>query len=249
MIGSFQDISFNLPAVKKIDKLLSEDNVVEDDVSLLKEYGFKEIKLIDLQFSYEDRKKIIKDLSFTIRANNIIGIYGKSGSGKSTLIDVISNLLNFTGGEILIDNIKLKDFNKKYMFKIGYVSQKPYLLKSSLLENITLGSKIDEKKLIEIASMVNLDFVNNTIFDFENFNINEGATNLSGGQIQRVALARALYYQPELLLLDEFTSALDQENENKILKIIENLKTRTTVIIITHKKSTLDICDEFINLN
>ena len=248
MIASFQDIAFNSTAVKEIDKILSKETNDDEETSFLDKYKFKEIKLVNIEYSYQQDKQIIKDLSFTIKANNIIGIFGKSGTGKSTLIDLVSNLIKFQKGQIFIDDIRMNDFNKKYKFKIGYVSQKPYLLKSSLLENIILGGELDEKKILEIISMVNLDFVNHNISDIKEFYINEGASNLSGGQIQRIALARALYHEPQLLLLDEFTSALDPENENNILKIISNLKSRTTIMIITHKKSTLKICDKFIEL-
>ena len=247
VIGSFQDISFNSSAVKKIDNLLSVEPSESNELCI-EDYDFSEIKLVDLSFSYQFGKKIIDNFSLTIKSNTIVGIFGKSGSGKSTLIDLISNLISFNSGEILIDNIKINDFNKKYNIKIGYVSQKPYLLNTSLLENILLGSKLDEDKILEIIAMVNLDFVQPNLVDLENYIISEGASNLSGGQIQRVALARALYHQPNLLLLDEFTSALDGYNEEKLLQIILKIKTNTTVILITHKRSTLDICDSFIEL-
>lgn len=247
VISSLQDISFNSSAVKKIDKLLSAAPLVYDDTDL-KDYKFSEIKLVNISFSYPSGKEVLNNLSFTIYSNTIVGIYGKSGSGKSTLIDLISNLISFNEGDILIDNIKVRDFNKNYNIKVGYVSQKPYLLNASLMENILLGSELDETRLLDIVSKVNLDFVRPSIQDLNNFRINEGSSNLSGGQVQRVALARALYQEPSLLLLDEFTSALDEHNEEKLLQVILKIKLTTTVILISHKKSTLDICDTYIEL-
>ena len=177
-------------------------------------------------------------------------IKGPSGSGKSTLIGIILGLLKPNDGDIIIDNKKVIDF--KWSKTLSYVSQNIFLFDGTIVENICLGidkSKIKIQKVNEVLRKTNLyDFVY-SLDDNINHNLGENGVNFSGGQSQRLAIARALYKNPEILILDEVTSALDSENENKILETIKNLDGQTTCIIISHKDKVNKVCDEIIKID
>ena len=209
----------------------------------------KNIKFKNVYFSYDQKKEILKDFSFEINKSEIIGIYGKSGSGKSTLVDLLTGLLTPDKGEILIDErFKLNQNNiPEWQKKIGYVSQNVFLFDKSLRENIAFGQEndaIDDKKIWNILRKTALLDV---ITDL-NVEVGEKGIKFSGGQVQRMGIARELYRNPELLILDEATNSLDKQTENLILESIKDLKKSTTIIIISHKESTLKVCDEIINL-
>jgi ABC-type bacteriocin/lantibiotic exporter with double-glycine peptidase domain len=172
-----------------------------------------------------------------------IGIIGKSGSGKTTLVDLSLGLIAPTSGHILINN-KEKDLSV-FLPKIGYVTQNINLINDTVIKNIAYGideKKIDNKKVESL--LVDLD-LNNLLQGLDKNITNligEKGSKLSGGQLQRIALARALYFEPEILILDEATSSLDVETEKKILKLIKKYLSQSLTIIISHKKDALKYC-------
>ena len=136
--------------------------------------------------------------------------------------------------------------------KIGYVSQNIFLIDNSIRKNIALGvtdERINEKQIIKCSkeSMI-YDFIMSLENKFET-NIGEKGIKLSGGQIQRLAIARELYRNPEILILDEATSGLDEKTEDEILNLLEKIKGKITVIIVSHRKNTIKNCDEILNLS
>ena len=182
----------------------------------------------NINFSYKNNlnKIILKNLNIEIKKNEITGIFGHSGSGKTTCLNLILGFLKPTSGKILIDNKNQVHFNNfNWMKKIGYVSQFTFLFDDTLKNNITMFEKNPDKiKLIdtiEKSGLTNYFDKNNRNLDLT---IGERGSQLSGGEIQRIGLARALYRQPDLLVLDEFTSSLDIETEKEILENIKKLK-------------------------
>ena len=160
----------------------------------------------------------------------------------------MTGLLKPSRGKILLND--LYDISKqKVIFNnlIGYVSQKTTLFDESIKRNIALGiddNKIDLDKLnyvIEITQLKN--FINSLDYGLETV-VGDDGLRISGGQRQRIAIARALYFSPDLLVMDEATSSLDNDIEDKIIEIIKNLKGKTTLVFISHKLSNLEICDE-----
>ena len=222
-----------------------------NNISIDFDEKFKNLEFKDVNFSYEKNKKVLKNLNFEILRGQIFGISGESGSGKSTLLDLLSGLIKEDSGQILVNGKEYVSTSNGWQKKIGFVFQDTYLLDDTLKKNIAIGvddKDIDEKKIdFSIKHSQLDDFVasfkndiNQTFGDIEQ--------RLSGGQKQRIGIARALYNNPEILILDEATSALDYLTEDKILNILKELKSKCTIIIVSHKKNTLKICDKIIKL-
>jgi ABC-type multidrug transport system fused ATPase/permease subunit len=213
-------------------------------------FEFKDkIKFKNIYFAYSDGIPILKDFSLAINKGKSIGIVGPSGCGKSTFVDLLAGLLKPNKGEIYIDDVKLNDNNIfTWQQKTGYVPQFPYIFDGTLAENIAFGiakENINENKILKVCKMAAIDFLEqlpNSIWS----DIGERGVKLSGGQRQRVAIARALYKDPELIIFDEATSALDDENDKMIRELILSLKGKITLVIISHRKSTIEGCDEIV---
>jgi len=251
IVRSIQSIKFNYPAVNVINNILGKRSFREnkDKINNKNKLLFKnEIKALDLKnvsFSYKEKsKKIINKLSYKMLPGDIIGIIGQSGSGKTTLINLISGLLKPTSGKILInknDNIKFENIKDK----IGYVSQTVYLSDESIKSNIALGNLItkkEEKYIDFLLKKLNLSELN------KNLNIGEKGSRISGGQIQRIGIARALFRNPEILILDEATSSLDQKNEKIVVKFLKKFCSNKILIFSTHKIKLLTNCNKIIKI-
>jgi len=230
-------------------QVLNQLSISEPTNVQYKDFTFKEkITLEKVNFKYESSNKLIlDDVNLDIKKNEIIGISGASGSGKSTLLNIICFLLRPSSGKILIDNIPIEDIYKSYQLKIGYVSQKIYLIDDTFIQNIIFGvDKInyDYNLFKEVIAKSDLETVLENLPLKENTIIGERGSKFSGGQQQRIGIARALYKKPEILILDEATSALDEKSEREILNTVRNLKKKLTIIIVSHKKSVLDFSDK-----
>ena len=216
--------------------------------------SFDNIDIKNVSFSYGgSQEKIIKNLNFNIEKGKFYGIFGPSGSGKSSLILLITGLLRPTVGRIILNNkydINLENTN--YQSLIGFVGQKTFLLNSTIKKNISLiedDENIDDDKIERLINEVGLDEFVYNLPDQLNTIIGDDGIRISGGQRQRIAIARALYSSPEFLILDEATSSLDLDNENKILHIIQSLIGKVTIIFISHKLSNLKFCSDIFELN
>ena len=250
ILNNLQDLKFS-----KNSKLILEEDIINFNKNFInkknlfvfndKKNIFNNIKIQNLNYSYAN-KKILQNINLNID-KKIVGIMGISGSGKSTLINLILGLIQADTGKIIY-NIDDKEFSLPPINLFSYVPQEIFLLNDTILANIIFGKNFDNdnqdiKVIDKIIDQVQLrEFVNNLPDGLNSF-LGDKAKNISGGQVQRIALARALYRGGEVLVLDEFTNQLDQYTENKILKIIKSLQNFKTVIIVSHKKSSLDICD------
>ena len=206
-----------------------------------------ELELKDLSFRYPGAARLaLEGINCVIPRGAQVGLIGTSGSGKSTLAGVISGLLDPEGGAMLIDGKRTDESDlAAYRLRIGYVPQSPYLLAGSIAENVAFsqwGRPYDADRVRQACAMAALDIVEKDKRGIE-YPIGEKGAGLSGGQAQRVVIARALYPNPEILILDESTSALDLQTENAIMQTINSLKDRLTIIIIAHRLSTVEQCD------
>ena len=204
------------------------------------------IELKNISYKYPKTDQfVLNNLSLKILKGSTTGVIGESGSGKSTLIDLISGLLKPSEGYFCLDNKKLKKLSFLNL-KIGYVPQSIFLLDNSLKNNIAFGieeNKIDLEKINEALQDSQMsDFVKNLDDGIET-NVGERGVKLSGGQRQRIGIARALYFNPEILILDEGTSSLDSKTEYEIMDSINHLKGKKTIILVAHRYSTLKECD------
>ena len=210
------------------------------------------IKTNNLEFSYIDTKQnksySIKNISLDIDKDSMVGIFGKSGSGKSTLINILLRLLDPEKGEVIY-NFSTKDSYKDS--KISFVPQDIYLLDDTIKNNVAFGideKLIDEKRVIQCLKDAEMwDYVRKNPQGL-NLLVGEKGIRLSGGEKQRLGLARALCTKPEILILDEATNALDYKTENEVFKSIKKLRKKITIIIISHKISLLEECDNIFYL-
>ena len=196
--------------------------------------------------------KIIKECNIEIKKGEKIGLVGPSGSGKSTLINLILGLIKPSSGEISVDNINIQKNLNSWHNQIGYIPQEIYLLDDTITKNITLGLNedlVDKEKVKNALHAAEIfQFVNSLPDGLETM-VGDRGVKLSGGQRQRIGIARALYRNPSIIILDEATNALDNETENKFIKNIFNLGKDKSLLISTHKLSTLKNCDKIYNIN
>jgi subfamily B ATP-binding cassette protein MsbA len=203
------------------------------------------IELQNVDFAYTEKTMVIRDISFSVRKNEMVALVGPSGGGKSTIIDLIIRLIDPDGGSILIDGINLQELNlEHYHRKISYVGQESLIFNDTVLNNICYGSGvISPEKGKEAAEIANAhDFISQLPDRYDTI-LGERGVTLSGGQKQRIALARAIYKNPEILILDEATSALDSESEKTILEAIKKIRHKFTIISIAHRLSTIENAD------
>ena len=177
---------------------------------------------------------------------------GKSGSGKSTLLHIITGLLNPKKGNIFFQGKNIRTLDKDWKSKIAYVSQNIFLFNSSIINNITMYEKkniINKKRLKLALKISNLDKTINNLKNGIETIIGVDSLNFSGGEKQRIAIARAVYKLPEILILDEFTSAIDDETKNIIIKGLFSIFNKKNIILITHDTKVAKKCDQLYYLN
>lgn len=210
------------------------------------------IEFKNVGFSYETNEGFsLQDISFTIKKGEKVAIVGASGAGKSTLFDLIPRFQDVTEGQILIDGKDIRDIQIDSLRKsIGVVTQNSILFNDTILANITFGLKSydmeDVRKVVRLANME--EFIESLPLKYET-NIGDSGTSLSGGQRQRLCIARTLLRNPQILLMDEATAAMDTENERKVSLAINNAMQNRTVISIAHRLSTIVKSDKIIVLD
>lgn len=206
---------------------------------------------IDFAYS-KDKAQILDNIDLKINIGSSIGIIGGSGAGKTTLLDILIGLLPVENGKIYIDNHLInQDDIAQWQQKIGYVSQTITLVDDTIKNNIAFGceeNKIDNKKLISCIKKAQLNDFILSLKDGLETKVGERGIQLSGGQRQRIGIARALYNDPEVLIFDEATSALDETTEKYFMSAVERFKGEKTIIIVTHRMSTLRFCDNVYEL-
>ena len=206
------------------------------------------LKLSNLNFSYTDKKEFIRNENITIEKGKVIGIYGQSGSGKSTLLNLITFLIKPLKGKIFLDDKEILNDHERRKFQnlITFISQDTFLIEDSIKNNITFTSQneIDEKKLNNAIKLACAEKFIYELPDNLNYMVGTHGRKISSGQKQRIVIARSFYDSREILVLDEATNALDEETEKKIIKNIINKKDEKTIIIVSHNKSNLSVCDK-----
>ena len=249
IMSSIQQVQFAKPVVNTLYnefRLLTNAELNENSINKLT--FEKTIELIHISFKYPKTESFALDkLNFNIRKGESVGFIGPSGSGKSTLIDLILGLLEPIEGQILIDGKDIKENLRHWQNNIGYVPQSIYLTDDSLRRNIAFGidnDSIDENAINYVIKAAQLeDFVAELPLGLETF-VGERGVRLSGGQRQRIGIARALYHNPSILVLDEATSALDSDTEDGVMKAINALHGKKTIIIVAHRLTTVRNCDK-----
>ena len=254
IIQSIQNIKFHGVS---IDRILKEFKIINTQNKLVKSttnIKFEEnITFSGVDFVYPNKNQpALNNINFSINRGSKIGIKGASGAGKSTLINLILTLTKPTKGEIKVDNINLEQNNLSWLKNIGYVPQDVNLIDDSIEKNIAFGVKKEEIEMKKLAHAINSAQLSKFVDDLKDgvrTKVGEKGIMISGGQKQRIGIARALYNNPNLIILDESTSALDLETERLIMDIIYNLGQNITIIIVSHRQSALSGCDKIINIS
>ncbi len=250
LINSAQNIKFSIPSLITLENEFDEISKtvkINNEKKIINKMENK-IEIKNLKFSYNNSKKLIlDDVSFIINKGSRIGIIGESGSGKTTLVDLVLGLLSPTDGRIIIDGQTFYSNNYSLKNIMSYIPQDIYLLDDTIEENIHFGSKdsiINKQQLKKaIVGAQLFDFIQD-LPDKEKTIIGERGMRISGGQRQRIGIARALYKEPSIIFFDEATSALDTETESNIMKLVDGLSKDITIIIVTHRMSTIEKCDQ-----
>lgn len=253
LIGANKNIQDALIAADRLFEIIdleiesSDINKVALTSDLIDDIHFNNV-----QFRYGTRAMVFEGLNLTIKKGSNTGIIGESGSGKSTLLSLLQNLYPLKEGNITIGGLDLQYISNKSLRKaVSVVPQQIDLFAGTVIENIAIGDyEPDMQRILELSKMLGIsDFIEQLPSGYSSL-LGEQGVNLSGGQRQRIAIARALYRNPEILILDEATSNLDQLSESKVQASLEWFKAQgKTVIIIAHRLNTIKNCDEILVLN
>lgn len=248
--SNFVHINTSIYSINELNKILNEKvkDVESKKIINKVDINFKKLTLKNIQFSYRNRKTLFHNLNLEINKNDIIGIKGTSGSGKTTLVNLILGIIKHNKGTITI-NDKFDPDKTNFEKLISYTPQDLFLINGSIEENIALGiekNNIDKEKMKTAIKKSGLEDFVNKLPEKNKTKINSNILNISGGQAQRIAIARNFYYEKKINIFDEFTSALDDENEDNILKHLKLSK--NTIIIISHKNSSLKYCNKIYNM-
>ena len=224
------------------------NDILENRLYQDQSFGTKEITNIrgviefkNVTFSYPEEENILNNFSVKFEPNKKIAVVGASGQGKSTLFNLITRVFDTNEGEILLDNINIKDLTEEELRKhISIIRQEPFVFNRTIKENFKLIDKnITLNKIRESTKMAYLDDYINTLPKKYDTVLGEGGVNLSGGQKQRLSIARTLSKGSKVILFDEATSALDNSSQDYIKKTIDNLVKDHTIIIVAHRLSTI----------
>ena len=256
IVQSFQHTQLYSPSIENLyrDKKIFDENKIKK-INKEKLLFNENIKLENISFSYEEngiKKKIFDNLNFEIKKNSFLGVVGKSGSGKSTLIDILIGLYKPQTGSVLVDGKNIEKNTSSWQSTIGCVPQDVFILDDSLKKNIAFGTDLSEINEEQIKQSIEFSFLKEFSENIEgglDAQIGERGAKISGGQRQRIGIARAIYNNPEVLIFDESTNALDNFTEKKILDEIHLLKGKKTIILISHKKDNLKNCDKILDLD
>ena len=250
-LKEFSRASYNIPkglaSMERVDKIMDAVNDITEPAVPAKLDGFKdEIRFKGVSFSYEEGKKVLHDIEFSVPKGKTVALVGQSGSGKSTLVDLIPRYYDINEGTITLDGTDIRDFRVKDLRSlIGNVNQEAILFNDTIFNNIAFGVEgATMEQVIAAAKIANAhDFIMEKEEGYQT-NIGDRGGKLSGGQRQRISIARAILKNPPILILDEATSALDTESEKIVQEALDRLTSSRTTIAIAHRLSTIKNADE-----
>ncbi len=252
----FTQIQGGLTAVERINELLDEKIEIKDDFNIYesnkftKGHSFRgEIEFKNVSFYYKNNDYVIKDLSFKVRPGEHIAFVGPTGSGKSTLIRLLCRLYEPQRGEILIDNVNIKNIPiRELRDTLGVVLQDTFIFSGNVAENLKLSSEINNKELELICSKLGLDNLLKKLPDGLNTSLRERGGNLSSGERQLLSVARVAIRNPKILIMDEATAFMDPSTEACLQKDLKKILKNRTALVIAHRLATIEKSDKILVL-
>lgn len=246
----FVMMSMSIAAMERIAEVLTEEPTIVNPENPVFEVQDGSIEYRDVYFRYNmtSKEPVLKDIDLKIESGEVIGIIGGTGSAKTSLVNLISRLYDVTGGEVLVGNRNVKEYDLETLRnEVSVVLQKNVLFSGSILDNLRWGNK--DATIEECREACKIACADDFIMEFENgydTKIEQGGTNVSGGQKQRLCIARALLKKPKILILDDSTSAVDTATDAKITEGLKNAIPETTKIIIAQRISSVMHADRIV---
>ena len=234
-----------MPNVEAVYNVLKEERYSKIKNGSKKFISLKKgLFLRNVSFSHKERDILLDNINIEIKKNQTIALVGPSGSGKSTIVNLLLRLYDVEKGGIFIDDINIKEYDIfSYLEKIGFVSQDTFIFNGTIKENIAFGKDYSNQDIVESAKMANADdFIQKLPKKYDTL-VGDHGMMLSGGENQRIAIARAMIRKPEILILDEATSSLDNVSENIVQKAIDKVSKNCTTFMIAHRLSTIQNAD------
>ena len=245
-LGSYRmDLMVVLPNLEAIFRMLKDATYSKIKNGNKEFTGLNSgIELRNAKFAYKDRDVLLDNVSLKIKKDKITALVGASGSGKSTVANLMLRLHDVNDGGVYIDDVNIKEFDIfSFLKKVGYVSQETFIYNASIRDNIAFGGEYTELEIIEAAKLANADeFIQQLPEKYDTI-VGDRGMKISGGEKQRIAIARAMIRKPEILILDEATSSLDNISENTVQKAINKISKSCTTLIIAHRLSTIQNAD------
>ena len=237
-------------AVERIRQILDADTILPEKPDAIEQPIRGEIVFDHVAFAYDESYPVLRDVSFTVKPGQMIGVVGPTGGGKSTIMSLIPRFYDPSAGKVLVDGVDVRDYRLRSLRdQIGYVLQETVLFRGTVRDNIAYGrAGATDEEIIAAAKLANADeFITRMPNGYQSFVGDRGDT-LSGGQRQRIGIARAIIRNNPILILDEPTAALDTESERLVIEALERLMKGRTVFTIAHRLSTIRDADKIIVL-
>ena len=246
----FAIVRLAITSSERLLDLMNRETEIDENIKGIKKIIEGEIKFEAVSFIYpESKKPVLKNISFEVQPGQTVAVVGTTGSGKSTLTKLISRLYDVNEGKILIDNIDIREYALESLrSQISFIEQDIFLFSDTIFNNISFGRTSSMDEIIQVANEAQADeFIMDFPSQYES-EVGERGVQLSGGERQRIAIARAFLSEPKILILDDSTSAIDSNTEDKIQRAIRNILKDRTTILITHRLSQIRWADLIIVL-
>ena len=252
ILSSIQIIRFSIPSLNIVLKEINNSHYKKKfNTSIKSSIKWKKLNILKLNYKY-DVDTVLDNVNLEIFAHDRIGISGKSGVGKTTLLYLLLGFYRPLRGDVLIDSKSIYDNLDDWQSKIGYVPQKINLLDDTIVKNIAFGTNEDKINIDRINQILKIVKLEEFVFSLSNgiyTKVGEMGSNISGGQIQRIGIARVLYRDPEIIMFDEASNAIDEATELDLIKTLFNIFENKTFILISHRKETLKLCNKIFDLS